>query len=313
MPIPWIPPISKRFSSISKIATIWWNLPSAPPPRTITPEEATRRIKGFARHQGAADVRITRLKPHHVYSHAGRRLHNWGEEQTPDHTYAVVVAVEMDHQMVHSAPLNPAVTETAIQYLNAAKITTVLANYITQLGYRARAHVDGNYKVLCTALAHEAGIGELGRLGLIITPSHGPRVRLAVVTTDIPLLEDPPISFGVQHFCRICKKCADNCPSGSIDKEEKKKIRGVIKWQSNMESCFQFWLKSGTDCGLCLAVCPYSKPDTLLHRMVRFFTARSAPARHLALLMDDLFYTRRPRHTHQPDWFAPHDTGKAPD
>jgi len=29
--------------------------------------------------------------------------------------------------------------------------------------------------VLCTALAHEAGIGELGRLGLIITPTRSPR------------------------------------------------------------------------------------------------------------------------------------------
>lgn len=54
------------------------------------------------------------------------------------------------------------------------------------------------------------GIGELGRPGLIITPTHGPRVRLAVVTTDLPLMHDAPVSIGVQHFCAICKKCSDN-------------------------------------------------------------------------------------------------------
>lgn len=277
---------------------------------SMPPEEASRRLKGFARELGAADVRITGLKGHHVYSHAGRHLDNWGEPIPLEHKHAVVVSVEMRHGMIQSAPSNVSVTETSVQYLNGATIAIALSYYITQLGFRARAHVDGNYQVLCTALAHEAGIGELGRLGLIVTPRHGPRIRLAVVTTDMPLLEDPPVNFGVQHFCCICKKCADNCPSGSISKGDKKKVRGVQKWQSNMESCFRYWLKTGTDCGLCLAVCPYSKPDTFLHRTVRYFASRNPLARHAALRMDDLFYTRHPRHSQSVDWFAPQASDK---
>jgi reductive dehalogenase len=272
----------------------------------IPPEEAARRVKGFARELGAADVRITRLQSHHLYSHAGRRLENWGEPIPAKHKYAVVVSVEMRHEMVQSAPSNVSVTETSVQYLNGATIAIALSYYISQLGFEARAHIDGNYQVLCTALAHDAGIGELGRLGLIVTPRHGPRVRLAAVTTDIPLQEDPPVNFGVQHFCRICKKCADNCPSGSIARGDKKQVRGVEKWQSNMESCFRYWLKTGTDCGLCLTVCPYAKPDTWMHRLVRYAASRNPLSRHVALRMDDLFYSRRPRHSRSPDWFAPH-------
>jgi len=273
-------------------------------PVALTPEESTRRLKGFARHLGVLDVRATRLRDYHVYSHAGRHHHDWGRKIPVKHKYAVVFSVEMDHRMVHAAPLPPSSTETAIEYMRIANIAICLATYIKNLGYAARAHLDGNYQVLATAIAHDAGLGELGRLGLIITPSHGPRVRTAVVTTDIPLVEDRPINFGVQHFCQICKKCAVNCPSRSIAGGDKKEVRGVSKWQSRMESCYKFWRSIGTDCSLCLAVCPYSKLNTFYHKIMRFFIKRNPLARKLAFVMDDLLYGKKPRHVEKPSWFS---------
>jgi ferredoxin len=274
-------------------------------PACIDPHEATRRVKGFTRYLGVLDVRVTRLRDYHVYSHAGRHLANWGLEIGIRHGYAVVFSVEMNHRMVHSAPLPPTAVETAMEYMRIANISICLATYIKNLGYSARAHLDGNYQVLATAVAHDAGLGELGRLGLIITPTHGPRVRTAVVTTDLPLVEDQPINFGVQHFCEICKKCAENCPSQSIERRDKQEVRGVTKWQSKMENCYKYWRSVGTDCSICLAVCPYSKPDTSYHRVLRFFIRRNAPARRLALFLDDLLYGKRPRHVHKPEWFSP--------
>lgn len=274
-------------------------------PAEVDPHEATRRIKGFARHLGVLDVRVTRLRDYHVYSHAGRHLHNWGEEIQIQHEYAVVFSVEMNHRMVHSAPTLPTAVETAMEYMRIANISISLATYIKNLGYHARAHLDGNYQVLATAVAHDAGLGELGRLGLLITPKHGPRVRTAVVSTDLPLIEDRPINFGVQHFCEICKKCAENCPSQSIERGDKREVRGVTKWQSKMESCYKYWRSVGTDCSICLAVCPYSKPDTFYHRVLRFFIRRNVLARRVALLLDNLLYGKRPRHVHKPEWFSP--------
>jgi reductive dehalogenase len=273
-------------------------------PIEITAQEATRRIKGFARHLGALDVRVTRLRDYHLYSHRGRHLDNWGEKIQSDHKYALVFSVEMDHRMVHCAPLPPASAETAIEYMRIAAMAICIAAYIKNIGYKARAHIDGNYQVLATAVAHDAGLGELGRLGLIITPTHGPRVRTAVVTTDIPLIEDQPLNFGVQHFCEICKKCAENCPSQSIDSGDKQEIRGTTKWQSQMHSCYRYWRSVGTDCSICVAVCPYSKPNSFYHRILRFFIHRNPLARKLAFVMDDLAYGKRPRHDSKPTWFS---------
>ena len=62
----------------------------------------------------------------------------------------------------------------------------------------------------------QAGMGELGRNGLLITPEFGPRVRISKILTDLPLIPDSPIEFGVTEFCDVCMKCADLCPSRSI-------------------------------------------------------------------------------------------------
>ena len=59
----------------------------------------------------------------------------------------------MAHDMVHSTPRAPAATESAVQYMHLANIGIALAMYLSKLGYSARAHIDGNYQVLATAVA----------------------------------------------------------------------------------------------------------------------------------------------------------------
>jgi reductive dehalogenase len=274
-------------------------------PLEVTPEECTWRIKGFARHAGADLVGCTRLNPAYVYSHAARGEGRWGEEIHLSHTHAVAIAVRMSHEMVRLAPDTPTSTETALGYAEAAKVALFVSQYIRLLGYEARAHIDTNYRVMCIPIAADAGLGELGRHGLLITPKFGPRLRLAVVTTDLPLTQDSPTTFGVQHFCDICKKCAVICPSGSVDSGPKDTYTGVEKWQTRRDTCYQYWRVQGTDCALCIKVCPYAHPETFVHNVVRWLIRRNALARKLGLWADDLFYGRKPDRSYPyPDWHA---------
>ncbi len=281
----------------------WKPEPMEAAPVQATLEEFTRRVKGFAHYLGADLVGTTKLNPAYVYSHVGRSPGEWGDPIKLNHTHAIAIGVEMEHEMIRHAPEGPVTTESSFQYFEAAKIAMVVARYINRLGYEARAHVDGNYRVLCVPIAVDAGLGELGRLGLLITPEFGPRVRLSVVTTNLPLIQDNPITFGVQDFCSFCKKCATNCPSGAIALEEKTVYHGVEKWQSQQEPCYRFWRTQGTDCSICIKVCPYSHPRTLIHNLIRWVVRRNVLVRRLASLGDDLFYGRRPRTTFPlPDW-----------
>ena len=264
------------------------------PPVERDPALLTRHVTGFARFLGADAVGCTTLDPAWVYSHVGRGPGAWGEPIELDHPFAVAIAVEMRWEMMRHAPQLTTMTETTAQYLEAAKIAAALVRYVEHLGYGARAHVDGDYRVMCVPVAADAGLGELGRLGLLITPGYGPRVRLAVVTTDMPLVPDRPTAFGAQDFCDGCLKCSDACPSRSIDPGPRRDHRGVVKWRSEQDSCYRYWRIRGSDCGLCVRVCPYSHPRSPSHDLVRWAIRRNARARRLAVWADDLAYGRRP-------------------
>ncbi|HDN05258.1 MAG TPA: 4Fe-4S dicluster domain-containing protein [Chloroflexi bacterium] len=258
-------------------------------------EDLTKTVKKLAKYYGALDCGITVLKPAHIYSHIGRGTGKYGDKVNLNHTFAIAFTVEMDFEMTGYGPYAPEVMESARQYVESARVSIQLAAAIRDLGFPARAHIDGNYRVIAPLVARDAGLGEIGRMGLLMTPLQGPRVRVGVVTTEMPL--DPDSYRGepsILDFCRICKKCAHNCPSQSIPKGEREISNGVLRWKINPESCYHYWTIAGTDCGRCLAVCPYSHPDNLLHNLVRWGIRRSGNFRKVALLLDDFFYGKNP-------------------
>lgn len=268
----------------------------------VEPKKMSLRLKGLSQYYGAKLVGITEVKPYHYYSHRGRHPEVYGEIVEKHDKYAIVFAVEMDYEIMKGAPQIQVVAESSRQYIEGAKIGMILAYYIRQLGYHARNHMDGNYLVVAPLLAQDAGLGEIGRMGILVTEEFGPRIRLGVVTTDLPLVQDKPVEFGVQNFCIMCKKCAQTCPSQAIPHGDKEEIDKVRRWKINQENCYTFWRRAGTDCGICLSTCPYSKPDSILHKFVRFSIRRSQFARKTFLFLDDYIYGKRPLSLKKPKW-----------
>lgn len=255
----------------------------------------TRYVKRLAQYYGALDCGITELQAKHIYTHIGRGSGTYGDPVELDHSYAITFTVEMDPKMTRAAPYLPITMESGKEYVEAARVAVQLAAAIRELGYPARAHIDGNYRVVAPLIARDAGLGEIGRMGLLMTPRQGPRVRLGVVTTDLPLIPNQYIpDNSVLDFCQICKKCAENCPSQSIPHGIRKISNGVRRWKINPETCYQYWTIVGTDCGRCMAVCPYSHPDSWAHNLVRWGIRHSGSFRRAALILDDFFYGRNP-------------------
>ena len=257
-------------------------------------KELSARLKQLAIQYGAVSAGITRLEDYHLYSYRGRR-HNYGEAVDNRHTHALALTVEMDHDYVRNAPYAYCVLESSRQYVRSGILAVWLAQLLRDMGYPARAHIDGEYEVVCPLVARDAGLGEIGRMGLLMTPELGPRVRIAVVTTSAPLVEDSRDEDpSVIDFCLTCKKCADVCPSRAISFDDRREINGVLRWQIDQQACFTYWTKAGTDCARCMSVCPYSHPHTPLHNLVRHGIRHSPEFRKLAVSMDDYFYGRRP-------------------
>lgn len=258
------------------------------------PQKITEILIQTARFFGAADVGIARLRDYHFYSHAGRQAENWGEPISSEHKYGIVILVPMRVNMIKKAPLLPEIIESTGKYVETAKIAHIIANYIKLLGYDARAHFDAHYEVALVSLAKDAGLGEVGRLGILIHPRYGPCLRLSAVTTSMQLEETPSRNVHIEEFCNFCKKCAENCPSRSIPLDKKPIERGFSHWSIDMESCYGFWKKIGTDCGVCIRVCPFTKPETTVHRMARYYVSRNPLNQRIALFFDNLLYRRKP-------------------
>ncbi len=112
--------------------------------------------------------------------------------------------------------------------------------------------------------AARAGIGWFGKNDVIITERYGPRVRLSAILIDEVFTYGRPITAG---WCPDdCTKCIDNCPFKALKNRQwtvETDRSEIIDYQkcNRMRSAFIQKLGRKNACGLCMAACPFGKPD----------------------------------------------------
>lgn len=297
--------------------------PIAPAPLEMAPAVASQKMKAMASYLGADLARVGPLNPAWVYSHRGSPP--FFEEYTPNpphysgltasytgrrygdpiqlpHRSAISLAFVQDLTLIGSGPSPASDLEIGRVYARSALVAVQLARFIRALGYSARAHHMRNYGLLCVPAAVDAGMGELGRCGFLITKELGTNLRLSCVTTSLPMELDRPVDLGMQDFCRKCLKCAESCPSGAIPKGEPVEVRGVRKWKIDEVKCLLYWSHKGSACSICQAVCPWSKSRKPLHHLMREIAVRVPAARSWLVRADDCVYGARFRPRPVPEW-----------
>ncbi len=276
--------------------TDYYSIQTPGPPKKappIAPAEASLRIKQVAKFLGAGSAGICEVDERWIYSHQFRR--DSAEAQALDFPkdlrYAIMLILPMDYQLGKTFPSALSGATTGLGYASSLNCANMLAQFLTNLGYEAIASL--NDTALSIPMAIQAGLGEYGRHGLLITPDFGPNVRIAKVFTDLPLQVDTPQSFGVKQFCQICRKCAEACPPRAINAGEPadtppnfSSLSGIRKWTVNAEKCFKFWVNMNTDCAICIRVCPYNKDYTKWWNRWGIRLANS-PLRRLMLWLDN--------------------------
>ena len=127
----------------------------------------------------------------------------------------------------------------------------------------------------------------------MLHPYLGYNYKAAVVTTNMPLMPDRPIEFGVQEFCRVCKKCAQLCPSKAISMEtEREPYNGYLKYPLDAQACtiFRRTNPEGYGCGRCAVVCPWSsKEESWFHYLGSYLSSmKNSALNRLIVQMDDI-------------------------
>ena len=245
------------------------------------PVHNSRVVKKAAKLYGAAVTGICKLDRRWIYAKGYRETEcaEFDIDIPDDYQYVINMAVEMDYQHAKYLPTFLGSAGTSLGYSKTAITAGLTAQFLRQLG--CRAIPCGNDTAMSIPYAIQAGLGELGRNGLLITQKYGPRVRLCKVLTDLPLVCDQPVEFGIKEFCDVCRRCAEQCPAGAIPKGERtteghniSNSPGPLKWYVDGEKCHMFWGKSRCDCGICIRVCPFNKPLGRLHDATRWFIQR---------------------------------------
>jgi reductive dehalogenase len=273
-----------------------WLPKNLPPELSGTPlplnniTEITNNIKVMAAYAGADKTGIARIDRNWVFGSTctngldpgpakikkivfkktDQPLETEKEFIIPDSVkYAVVIISVQPRALSQIGPSSIAAAVSTNQGYSQGGLSAVaLAQAIRSLGYVAIPCM--NSTALSIPLAIDAGLGELGRLGQLITPEWGPHVRIDKVLTNLPLKPDKPITFGVTEYCEECGICAQECPSGAISPDKKRSFNpppsagrggnpGALKWYIDGKKCSRWWIESGAPCSNCMNVCPYTQ------------------------------------------------------
>jgi len=292
-------------------------------PLEIAPADATRRLKAFAASLGAEDVRVGPLRQEWIYSHRGNRPFfeasyvnppyfegipagyqgaAYGDPVTLDHPRAIVMTFGQDLERAR-AGIGPAADhEIGAAYLRGAVVVAQVARFIRALGYSARAHHLRNTLIMLVPVAVDAGVGEVGRCGYVISQTLGANFRLAAVTTDLPLTSDSPVDLKVRDFCTACKKCARTCPAGAIPDGDPVDENGTRRWIVDRVACLSYWAKAGSTCTICQAVCPWTRPRTSFHRVCAGAATRWPALHGLLVKGDEVLYGKKLKRRPTPEW-----------
>jgi reductive dehalogenase len=233
------------------------------------PAAMTRHIKAVARYMGADVVAIAQAHPSFMY--AGNRYVQDGtaedayQQSTPEELvrkfpYLIVTTTAWDYDKLQAHRHHIGDAAYHVSQMKGVMILKALEGYVKELGYTA---LRGVANPQAAGLA--SGIGELGRNGLIINKTFGARIHMPdPILTDLPLVPDHPVDIGVEDFCKICRKCAANCPTNSISFGDKEVFNGVEKYKINWLTCYKLrpythdhWMS----CLTCATVCPFTKPN----------------------------------------------------
>lgn len=274
-------------------------------PIPASPQALSRHMKALGYFLKADVVGLCHVPKSAYYSHDRH-----GNPIEPRFPNAIVIAMRKDWNTVRASTgsdwIGDPVSFQAYGHLALAAET--MANYVRRLGWDASAQYGPSfvdrYAVLLPPLLLRAGIGEVSRVGIILSPVLGLGFKAAAVLTDMPLVEDGPIDFGLQRFCQDCRICAENCPSRAISTRDKVMYNGYETWKLDTRRCasFNFTSKKGTMCNRCVKCCPWTLPFRWPHTLVRRAVARSRLAQRVAIRAALLLKTGE-AHPDEKWWF----------
>ncbi|WP_320669061.1 hypothetical protein [Patulibacter defluvii] len=217
----------------------------APPP---DPAELTRTIKEYGAEIGLSAIGVAEYDARYTLAEVADR--------PPAGDRMIVCIVEQNWAATQTSPSGRSERAAFAAFAEVLRLSNKLAERLQAMGYRAHAH-DAQGETVVLQYAVQAGLGQMGANGNLLTPFAGSRARVTVVETNAPLDFDQPVDYGIHKICDSCQICARRCPAGAIP-ARRRPYRGVEKHKLNMARCAPV-VAQAHGCAICMKTCPVQR------------------------------------------------------
>ncbi len=218
------------------------------PTAKSTGENVTDKIKAKALELGFGEVGITKYDHHYTY----QSKKGWVK-----YPHALCLAYETPYEATQTLPSLGAEVGRTGNYRIETAVGLELGDYIRSLGYHAQVHNPNDHICPAIPMFVQAGLGQLGANGQLLSPHFGSRASLMFITTDAKVTYDQPMDYGIHRFCQICQVCVNRCPGRALMRE-KVWWRGVEKNKLVYKRCRPVMARY-QGCAVCVKVCPIQK------------------------------------------------------
>jgi hypothetical protein len=207
-------------------------------------------LKSFAKKIGIGNIAFTPVDPDWLFDNTKIIYSN-----------AIVMSIEMKHEIIATAPSKATEVEIYRTYYELNVAVNKIKDFLNSRGYNAEAGPALGGETNYPLMAEKAGMGVIGKHGVLITPEFGPSIRLAAVYTDIENLPKPEENehLWIKDFCETCNRCVKKCPAQAIYKDPVKLDDGSQICIDYKKCAVPFSTQRG--CTVCIKECTFFKND----------------------------------------------------
>lgn len=174
--------------------------------------------------------------------------------------HVIVFTAHQDKKIIQSSPSLKSQFEVMRVYGLTGRTANRITKHLSKEGFGCMPGHSMGGSVGYPQLGYMAGLGYLGRHGLLISPTGGANQRIGVVFTNIDNLgeffDNTNEHLWIKDFCAKCGKCIKKCPQNAIKEKATTDKDGHVTSIFYKKCHLNFGPKNA--CNICVKECPFT-------------------------------------------------------
>lgn len=161
---------------------------------------------------------------------------------------AIVLTMEMYDKILSTIPGSLAKSFNDELYEDFGNLTYEVSDFLRLNGFETFVAPPNGDIINFSKLGERAGLGYVGKSGLLISPSFGPKEKISAILVNIsnlPINKADNFSW-IREYCNYCGKCVKACPHNAL-------IKNMDVVDLDSSSC----VGCSEACTECIKACPF--------------------------------------------------------